>query len=131
MVKSHKFKGKDMSKTKLKVMDLCFSNVGTKVELGIVLTDPIKVPYFNDGVASQHANVPLDIQNPEEWKNLFDAHIVYDLVSQEYKVCSVNFLEKFELDNETGYIPFDMGTSRLRPILGLIELGRSTWKKTR
>lgn len=115
----------------LKPMDLCFSNNHPYVGIGIVLMGPLNIPYFEDGCASAMAFKPLDILDPKEWEQTFEAYIVFDLSEQKHKICSKNTLKKLELSRQEGYIPYDHGTSNLRCNLGLIELANKLWDENR
>lgn len=103
---------------------------GNSIQIGIILMGPIAVPYCEDGVASDCAFTPLDIENKEEWKNTFDGYIVFDIVKQNYQICNSLNLYGFEKGINEGYIPFDLGTGQLRAAFGLIKLAEKWYGKS-
>lgn len=116
-------------------MDIVFENATGNpygyVSLGVILMGPIYLPYFEDGVASDYAKKPLDIQDPNEWRQTVESYIVYDLSKQDYAFCSAKSLNKLEKEMQTGYIPFDHGTGQLRVSLGLIKLAENWYGKSK
>lgn len=99
---------------------------GKRVGLGVVLMGPIDVPYFEDGAGSSFAQTPLDITNPEEWRQTFRCYLVFNLSSQEYVLCNYRMIRLFDEKNpHNGYISFDTATSRMRVINGLMELAKA------
>jgi hypothetical protein len=103
----------------VKIFDVVYTH---KNDICVVLITDLDVPYHHDGIASDAAFIPLDIQNPEEWKQTFKACVCFDLVNQDYKIISTAQLKVFDGEVTDGYIPYDKGTSKIRSILGLIKL---------
>lgn len=96
---------------------------GSGINISLILSGPIEVPTYDDGVASDYSMEPLDIQNPNEWARTFTGYIVYDLIKDRHEIVSINQISgKYNGDITEGYIPFDLGTGRMRLTLGLISL---------
>lgn len=99
--------------------------------ISILLTGPIDIPYFHDGMASNSAWTPLDITNPDEWKDSFSAYICFDLSKGEnFILAESDYVEKYSGDVTEGYIPYDHGTSNLRLSLGLVKLADKWYGKS-
>jgi hypothetical protein len=95
----------------------------SEASLAAVVMGPLELPYYEDGMASKFASVPLDIQNPEEWKQTFPAFILWDLIKQTYViVAGYNIHYKYGGDVTDGYVPFDLASGKLRGVLGILEL---------
>jgi hypothetical protein len=91
---------------------------------------PIAIPHYHDNCGSSASSVPLDIENPDEWQSTFDGYIIYDLVNEDYAIHSHQNLHKFDSkDQMGGYVPFDLGTSKLRMVLGLIKMASKCYGK--
>ena len=120
--------------TVFKPMDIVFEkssgNPDGYVSLGVVLLGPLYIPHFEDGVASEYSKKPLDVQNPDEWRQSFEAYVVFDLCKQTYAICVSRQLVKLDGIMQEGYIPFDQGTGRLRTVLGLIGLADKWYGKS-
>lgn len=95
----------------------------------LILVGPLKIPHYEDGVASALSEVPLDIQNPREWQRTFEGFVCYDLVLDQHVIVSKLHIQRKLGDHEDGYIPFDRGTGKRRLTLGLIELAKNWWRK--
>lgn len=96
---------------------------GKRLGLGVVLAGPIDVPYFEDGVASEFCKTPLDITNPEEWRQTFRCYLVFNLSSQEYVLCNYRSLHLFdEKHPHNAYVPYDIASGHMRVINGLFKL---------
>lgn len=117
-------------KQQLKKFDLVRTD---KIAIGIVLSDTIQIPYFQDGLASEFSKVPLDIQNPKEWEDTFSARIVFDLTKNEHVILNENH-EHYLLDSSDsndGYIFFDNATANLRVLKGLLVLAAKCYGEER
>lgn len=115
------------NKTDFKFLDLV---IAEKNDIFIILVGPLNIPYCEDGCASQFSTTPLDIQNPKEWKHSFIGYICFDLVSQETVVVpSLKIIRKLEQNVFDGSILFDVGTSRLRSILGLLKMSAKFYEQ--
>ena len=104
-----------------------FDVVSVNGKLAVLLSDVLKVPYFEDGIASELSKVPLDLNNPEEWNQCFDAQVVYNLEDQKHELAESSKIEEFEIDKLNGYIPLDIGSSKLRVILGLMKFAEKCY----
>ena len=91
----------------------------------VILTDPIEIPFYEDGIASNFSLVPLEITNPNEWTRTFTGYICWNLCEQKHEIHSHSNIQEINFFDERvteGYIPFDHATGRLRGILGLLKL---------
>ena len=103
---------------------------GSQSSLMLILTDEMEIPYYHDGCGSQFSKTPLDIQNPNEWKDTFSAFIGYDLSADKHIIIPKSRIRgKYDGDSQEGYIPFDNGTAKLRLNLGLVQLAEKWWGK--
>lgn len=99
---------------------------GKRVGLGVILTGPIDVPYFEDGVASEFCKTPLNITDPEEWRQTFRCYLVFNLSSQEYVLCNYMSLHLFdEKHPHNGYIPYDIASAHSRVVQGLFKMANA------
>lgn len=97
---------------------------GGKSDILVVLTDSMEIPYFESGMASDFAFKPLDITNPDEWRQTFTAYIVYNVTKDRHEIRAAHSIEKWDEKylTDQSYIPFDQATDRMRAILGLLKL---------
>lgn len=96
---------------------------GRRVNLAVVLTGPIDIPYFEDGVASAFCQTPLDITNPEEWRQTFRCYLVFDLTKQVYALCNYQRLSLFdEKHPHNSYVMYDNASAQLRVVKGLFKM---------
>lgn len=115
-----------MRQTDFKFLDI----VGNSDKpLCLILAGPFPIPYYSDGCTSLSAFTPLDIQNPKEWTQTFDAYVCWDLETQQHVICNSINLRLVDLDQYTAAHLFDSGTTKLRGILGLIHLANKLYKK--
>ena len=120
VVKEHQFWNKQ--EDFFKPMDIVYSNGYRGIPLGIILMGPMAVPFYHDGLLSEVASMPLDIENADEWQQTFDAYLVYDFVNEDYVICGHQSLHKLDKNIMSAHVPFDLGSGKMRMILGLIEM---------
>lgn len=97
--------------------------------LALILSKEMEVPYYEDGIASSFAWIPLDIQNPNEWKKSFNGYICFDLNKNEYFVLNKERVKfQYEGNPECGQFAIDAATTNSRLVLGLRELAKKWWK---
>lgn len=105
----------------------------THEDLFVIISDTLEISTFHDCCGSRAAGEPLDIQNPEEWVEMFEGRIAYSFLQHRHIVVSENhLLETYRIsEHNDGYVPFDHGTARLREILGLIAFADKLWGNDR
>jgi len=96
--------------------------------LALILSKEMEVPYYDDGIASNFAWSPLNIQDPKEWKKSFKGYVCLDLNKNDYFVLDKERI-KFRYDGhpECGQFAIDAATSKSRLVLGLRELAKKWW----
>lgn len=115
---------------KLKKFDLVQSR-SNDIQIGVIISDPFTANFFNDCVASQAAEIPFDITDPNSYCMEVEMVLVY-VFAPDFtgpKAVGLHSLEPAKSQYLDGYIPFDHATGKLREVLSLKKFAEDLWKK--
>lgn len=104
---------------------------GRDIRIGIIVSDPITINLFGDGMASTAAEQPFDIQNPDSYDCEYDDFVAVYVYAPDFRgleLCRLANLMLLNLDCQDGYIPFDHATGKLREVLSLKKFAEKLWE---
>jgi len=126
MMESNRRRGGDLEK----FIDLV---EGPNIKLGVIVSDPVSVRFFDSCIASKAAEMPFDITDPENYEIEEEMVIVYVFVPdfRGPEVVRLDNLQLAELHpyDFTGF--YDHVTNDLRERLSVKKLAEDFWKKDR